>query len=77
MNEHKECDSWQIEMQRLDSEIDLLRDQNELLRKALIDWLDWEAEQVKKYGPYVAEKINQLITAGRQALLDVERLGKK
>jgi hypothetical protein len=41
------------------------------LRNALQAWLDWEAEQIKKEGPYCGKKINELIAEGTAVLASV------
>jgi hypothetical protein len=38
------------------------------LRDALTAWVSWEDEQIRKDGPYVGKKINELIERARLAL---------
>lgn len=43
---------------------DRLAKQNDIYRTALSDWLTWEQDQIRKDGPYVGKRINELIQQG-------------
>ncbi|RTL05207.1 hypothetical protein EKK58_08650 [Candidatus Dependentiae bacterium] len=51
---------------------EMLESQKELVQ-ALENWLTWEAEQVRKSGPYVGEKITKLISDGNNALSNYKK----
>jgi hypothetical protein len=50
------------------TEIKKLRTENAKLRGALKEWLDFESDQVDRYGPYVSQTLPVLILKGIEAL---------
>lgn len=70
---------WNIERTLHKTNVSILEKkdlENARLRTALSNWYNWEQEQIRKEGPYVGAKINELINDAGKALSGEGKEGK-